>query len=245
MHPRLNLETLCQFFIRSAYLSSKQDLCYRYRSAQISAYLHMKFFFLALFITLGYGTAFAQTTVPANVLEGSPSFVDSNPRPTFYFRLAPVYRNFTSVLITWGTGSTKDGIVIKPSIAGGINSYIVTDIFKTGAVVIGDSRNDIYGGSYRQVDGRVSFMRSWDTGDSTNDVALMRSAPNSFQWEVRVGNTLYVGSYSRTFVQATALLENQGPVGPVGFLGIKQSLFSIWTARTVLPPKPRIENFQF
>jgi hypothetical protein len=215
-----------------------------YRSARIFAYLHMKCFVLALFISLSCGTAFAQTTVPANVLEGSPSFVDSNPRPTFYFNLAPAYRSFTSALITWGTGSTKDGIVIKPSIYGSNITYLATDIFKTGSVVTADSQNDIYGASYRQSDGRVSFIRSWDTGDSKNDVALKRSEPNSFQWEVRVGNTLYVGSYSRTFVQAMAFLENHGPDGPVGFLGMKnQSLFSIWTARTVIPPKPRIENF--
>lgn len=195
----------------------------------------MKSFILSLFIALGCGSAFAQTTVPANVLEGSPSFVDSNPRPTFYFSLAPAYRSFTSALITWGTGSTKDGVVIKPSIYGSNITYLTTDIFKTGSVVAADSQNDIYGASYRQNDGRVSFIRSWDTGDSKNDVPLMRSAPNSFQWEVRVGNTLYVGSYSRTFVQATSLLENQG----VG----NQRLFSILTARTVLSQKPRIENF--
>jgi hypothetical protein len=215
-----------------------------YRSVRLSAYLHMKFFILALFITLGCGPAFSQTTVPANVLEGSPSFVDSTPRPTFYFSLAPAYRNFTSFLLTWGTGSVKDGIVIKPSIYGSYTTYLVTDIFKTGSIVTADSQNDIYGASYRPNDGRVSFIRSWDTGDSKNDVALKRSEPNSFQWEVRVGNTLYVGSYSRTFVQAMALLESQSPDGPVGFLGMEnQSLFSIWTAHTVLPPKPRIENF--
>jgi hypothetical protein len=204
----------------------------------------MKFFILALFITLGCGTAFAQTTVPANVLEGSPSFVDSNPRPTFYFNIAPAYRSFTSALITWGTGSTKDGIVIKPSIYGSSITYLATDIFKTGSVVTADSQNDIYGASYRQSDGRVSFIRAWDTGDSPNDVALIRSAPNSFQWEVRVGSTLYVGSYSRTFVQATSLLDNQGTEGPVGFLGMEnQSLFPIRMAHTVLQPKLRIENF--
>jgi hypothetical protein len=204
----------------------------------------MKFFILALFITLGCGTAFAQTTVPANVLEGSPSFVDSNPRPTFYFNLAHAYRSFTSALITWGTGSTKDGIVIKPSIYGSNITYLATDIFKTGSVVAADSQNDIYGASYRQSDGRVSFIRSWDTGDSKNDVALMRSAPNAFQWEVRVGNTLYVGSYSRTFVQATSLLENHSSDGYVGFLGMEnQSLFPFQMSHTVLQPKPRIENF--
>jgi hypothetical protein len=217
-----------------------------YRSARIFAYLHMKFFILALFISLGCGTAFAQTTVPANVLEGSPSFVDSNPRPTFYFNLAPAYRSFTSALITWGTGSTKDGIVIKPSIYGSNITYLATDIFKTGSVVAADSQNDIYGVSYRQNDGRVSFIRSWDTGDSKNDVPLMRSAPNAFQWEVRVGNTLYVGSYSRTFVQATALLEKQGSDDPVGFLGMEnQNLFPIRMERTLLSPKPGIDNFQF
>jgi hypothetical protein len=180
-------------------------------------------FILALFITLGCGPAFAQTTVSANALEGSPSFVDSTPRPTFYFSLAPAYRGFTSFLLTWGTGSTKDGIVVKPSIYG---SYIITDIFKTGNVVTVDSHNDIYATSYSPNDGRLSFIRSWDTGDSKNDVPLKKSEPNSFQWEVLVNNTLYVGSYSRPFVQIKALLKTRGR-----------------TVRTVLPPKPRIENF--
>jgi hypothetical protein len=168
----------------------------------------MIFFILALLITLGCGPAVAQTKVSANVLEGSPTFVDSTPRPSFYFSLAPSYRSFTYALLTWGTGSTKDGIVIKPST---YLEYIVTDIHKTGNVVVADSRDDIYNASYSPSTGKVSFIRSWDTGDSMNDVALKRSEANSFQWEVLVGNTLYVGSYSRTFVRALALLESGLP----------------------------------
>jgi hypothetical protein len=207
------------------------------------AFLLMKFFILALFIALGCDTALAQTTVPANLLQGSPSFVGSTPRPTFYFSIAPAYRGFSSLLLTWGTGSTKDGIVVKNNLW----YYTVTDINQTNNVVTPDSVNDIYSFQYAPPSssfyGRLSFVRSWDTGDSKQDVPLKRSEPNSFQWDVVVSNTHYVGSCSCTFTQVQSLLEKQGPDGPIGFQGMgNQSRFSNWTALTVLPKKSQFDG---
>jgi hypothetical protein len=203
----------------------------------------MKFFILALFIALGCDTALAQTTVSANLLQGSPSFVDSTPRPTFYFSIAPAFRGFSSLLLTWGTGSTKDGIVVKNNLW----SYTVTDINQTNNVVTSDSVNDIYSFNYYNSTspywGRLSFVRSWDTGDSKQDVPLKRSAPNSFQWDVVVSNTHYVGSCSCTFTQVQALLEKQGPNDPIGFQGMgNQSRFSNLMALTVLSPKSQFNG---
>jgi hypothetical protein len=48
-------------------------------------------------ITLDCGTAFAQTKVPADtgtqVFNMPPAFVDSKPRPTFIFNVAPRFRD--------------------------------------------------------------------------------------------------------------------------------------------------------
>lgn len=190
---------------------------------------------LALFTTLvDCGVAFAQTTTPGDtgtqVFVGSPTFVNSVPYPTFHFVIAPAYRGaLTSATITWGTGSIKDGILIKvltePQNG---SSFAITHIHKSGTQVTA-SYPDIYAPSYDQTSGNLSFSRSWDTGQS-GDVAFNKSGANSFQWEIDTASHTYVGSYSRTFTQVAALLKNH-------------NLFSNWTARTVLPTKPRVENF--
>lgn len=217
----------------------------------------MKFFILALFLALDCGAAFAQTTAPApsgtQIFEGTPVFVDSKPRPTFFFRVAPRFRGFLSLTLTWGTGSTKDGIAIKHSPL--LGTSVITDIRKIGDVVTPDSRNDIYGAVYNTAqqlpfnDGKLSFIRDWDTGDSREDVAFKMNGANSFQWEVVFPQgvfpqTRYVGSNSFTFLQSAALLESQGLDSLVGFSGLEnQNLFSSGMVLTVSPTKPRVENF--
>lgn len=180
----------------------------------------MKCFIIALLIALGCDNALAQTTLPANVFTSTPVFADTIPRPTFYFKVAPQYSVVNSLLLTWGTGSTKDGILVRTT-SSTYTSYSFTDIHKTSNnVVTSDAINDIFMGRYNIFDGRLSFIRNWNTGDINQDVPLKKNEPNSFQWELRALSqskvfTTYVGSCFCTFTQVGALIEKQISDDPV------------------------------
>ncbi|MEH2111859.1 hypothetical protein [Nostoc sp.] len=170
--------------------SVKSAVTHQQRSVRISHLLPI----LALFTIAGHGSADAQTTgVVVQV-------VKTVPRPTFYFTFPSSACGFSTLLLTWGSSTTKDGVVVKNE----LYKYDFTDISTTNSVVTPDAVNDIFAPSYSGTPTvsprpcQLSFIRAWDTGDTKSDVPLKQGVPNTFQWEALVGGQKLSGSFSST-----------------------------------------------
>jgi hypothetical protein len=167
--------------------SVESAMTHQQRSVRISHLLPI----LALFTIAGHGSVAAQTEVVVN------GVVNTAPRPTFYLTLPPSACGFQTFLLTWGTGTTKDGILVKP-IDILTTRYKITDISKTNSQVTEDSISDIFAPSYNLLTCRLSFSRSWNTGDTKGDVPLKQGVLNTFQWETRSAHGSESGSFSST-----------------------------------------------
>jgi len=153
-------------------------------------------------------------TVPATPITAwsswngfSLQYVNTSPKPTFYFCIAYPYRGFKSAFFGWGPSSNfKDGISIKPSINGG---YIISDAYKTTSTQTDPYswNSNIFSATYNSNDGKLSFLRAWDTSDKSYDVPLKQGQTNSFVFEVEIGMAKYSISFTADFVEVKEIDE--------------------------------------